>query len=632
VSGAAHGTLETALERANLVVLVSALAQLTGDRRLLARFAASAYERSWSPGNLSAEAKAEIRAVALDVLGRHARGELRAAPVDREFLFELMQFCAGEAIARDYLALACEECGFEGRDLRRYEWATPPPREKLAAFRVGIIGSGFGGLCAAIRLAQAGIPYTIFEKNDDIGGTWYENDFPDLRVDVPNHFYSYSFEPNPGWSSFFAKRDELKAYIDGIADKYELRKNLRLRTEVETASWDETRGVWVLGLRGPRGAERAEVRALVSGVGMLNRPATPDLPGLGDFAGAKFHSAHWNHEVPLAGKRVGVIGTGASSMQLVPAIAPEVAHLTIFQRGRHWAMPNPLYRRRVSDEENWLFRNVPHYAAWYRFLLMWTVGDRGAPSFRRDPEWEKTHPLSISRANEERRVVMTEHIRRELGGDQALIAKVLPDYPAMGKRILQDNGWYRTLLRDNVELVNEGIEHITEKGVLTKDGREHPLDVLVLATGYHPNKFLWPMQISGREGVVLGELWGEDPRAYLGITMPRFPNLFCIYGPNTNPLVGSVIFMLECQVDYIVKSIAAMIERDLRALECRQDVHDAYNERVDRAHEGLVWRHPKVHSYYNNAVGRVTTNSPWNLLEYWQLTREPDLGDYELRR
>jgi 4-hydroxyacetophenone monooxygenase len=364
---------------------------------------------------------------------------------------------------------------------------------------------------------------------------------------------------------------------------------------------------------------------------MLNRPSTPELPGLRDFAGASFHSAHWDHSLPLAGKRVGVIGTGASSMQLVPAIAPELSHLTIFQRGRHWALPSPLYHRRVSDEENWLFRHVPHYNAWYRFFLMWTVGDRGAAGFRRDPEWEKTHPLSISRENDERRAIMTEHIRRELGGDEDLIAKVLPDYPALGKRILQDNGWYRTLLRPNVELVNEGIERITEKGVRTRDGREHLLDVLVLATGYHPNKFLWPMQITGREGTVLGDLWGEDPRAYLGITMPKFPNLFCIYGPNTNPLVGSVIFMLECQVMYIAKAISAMIERDLRAIECKQNVHDAYNERVDRAHEGLVWRHPKVHSYYNNSKGRVTTNSPWNLLEYWQLTREPDLQDFELR-
>jgi 4-hydroxyacetophenone monooxygenase len=285
----------------------------------------------------------------------------------------------------------------------------------------------------------------------------------------------------------------------------------------------------------------------------------------------------------------------------------------------------------VSGEEKFLFRHVPYYGAWYRFLLMWTVGDRGAPSFTRDPEWEKSHPLSISEANEARRVMMTEHIRSELGGDEALISKVLPDYPAMGKRILQDNGWYRTLLRDNVDLVNEGIARITPKGVLTRDGVERVLDVLVLATGFHPNKFLWPMEICGRAGTRLHDIWGEDPRAYLGITMPSFPNLFCLYGPNTNPLVGSVIFMLECQVTYIVKCIAAMIAGDLQSLECRSDVHDEYNRRVDHAHEGLVWRHPKVHSYYNNRAGRVTTNAPWKLIDYWRMTFAPDLRDFVVR-
>lgn len=228
-------------------------------------------------------------------------------------------------------------------------------------------------------------------------------------------------------------------------------------------------------------------------------------------------------------------------------------------------------------------------------------------------------------------MTMTEHIRSELGGDEALIAKVLPDYPAMGKRILQDNGWYRTLLRDDVDLVNEPIVRITPEGVLTNDGVEHGLDVLVLATGFHPNKFLWPMEIRGREGVRLHDVWGEDPRAYLGITIPGFPNLFCVYGPNTNPLVGSVIFMLECQVTHIVKCIAAMLSDGLASLECRRDVHDEYNRRVDEAHEGLVWRHPKVHSYYNNRAGRVTTNAPWKLIDYWRMTREPDPRDFVIR-
>jgi 4-hydroxyacetophenone monooxygenase len=626
-------TLADALERANLVVLVSALAHGTGDRALLSRYPVAKFERGWNAGGLARHEKAEIRAHALELLRSLERGGLAPAPGDDGLVFEIMQFCAGEPIDAAYLPLVREECSFAGRDLRRFAWETPPPREKLESFRVGIIGSGFGGLCAAIRLQQAGIPFTIYEKNDDIGGTWYENDFPDLRVDVPNHFYSYSFEPNPDWSSFFARRDELKAYIDEIALRHGLREHVRLRTEVVSARWDDVGGVWNLRLRGADGSEQETgVRTLISAVGMLNRPSVPDLPGLRDFTGISFHSSHWDHSLSLAGLRVGVIGTGASAMQIVPGIAPEVGHLTVFQRGRHWALPNPLYHREVSDEEKFLFRHVPHYAAWYRFLLMWTVGDRGAPSFTRDPEWEKSHPLSISEANEARRVMMTEHIRAELRGDEALIAKVLPDYPAMGKRILQDNGWYRTLLRDNVDLVNEGIAQITEKGVLTDDGREHELDVLVLATGFHPNKFLWPIEIVGRAQTRLHDVWGEDPRAYLGITVPHFPNLFCLYGPNTNPLVGSVIFMLECQVTYVVKCIAAMIAGDLRSLECRGDVHDEYNRRVDDAHEGLVWRHPKVHSYYNNRAGRVTTNSPWKLIDYWRMTFAPDFEDFVVGR
>jgi 4-hydroxyacetophenone monooxygenase len=623
-------TLADALERANLVVLVSALAHLTGDRALLSRYPVAKFDRGWNVGSLSKHEKAGIRAHALELLGSLERGEIRPGPYDDDRLvFEIMQFCAGEPIDDAYVRMVREECVFGGADLRRPEWERRPPREKLDAFHVGIIGSGFGGLCAAIRLQQAGIPFTIYEKNDDIGGTWYENDYPDLRVDVPNHFYSYSFEPNPDWSSFFARRDELKTYIDAIADKHALREHVRLRTEVVSAQWDEGRASWNVRLRGAAGAEEeVRVRALISAVGMLNRPSVPDLPGLRDFSGIKFHSSHWDRSLALAGQRVGVIGTGASGMQIVPAIAPEVAQLKVFQRGRHWALPNPMYHREVSEQEKFLFRHVPHYGAWYRFLLMWTVGDRGAPSFMRDPVWEKSHPLSISEANEERRVMMTEHIRAELHGDEALIAKVLPDYPAMGKRILQDNGWYRTLLRANVELVNEGIARITRKGVLTEDGVERALDVLVLATGFHPNKFLWPMEIRGRSGTRLHDVWGDDPRAYLGITMPSFPNLFCLYGPNTNPLVGSVIFMLECQVTYVVKCIAAMIARDLHSLECRRDVHDEYNRRVDEAHEGLVWRHPKVHSYYNNAVGRVTTNVPWKLIDYWRMTSAPDLADF----
>jgi 4-hydroxyacetophenone monooxygenase len=363
---------------------------------------------------------------------------------------------------------------------------------------------------------------------------------------------------------------------------------------------------------------------------MLNRPSIPHLDGLDSFAGPCFHSARWDHDVELRGRRVAVIGTGASAMQFAPAIAPDVEHLVIFQRARHWVLPNPNYHRAVTDGEKWLFRHVPHYAGWYRFLMFWNSADRMYPAFRVDPAWPD-HTFSISPANDKLRHIMTAHLEQELATRPDLVAKALPDYPALGKRMLQDNGWFRALLRTNVELVTDRIARVEPHRIVTASGDAHDADVIILATGFQPNKYLWPMRITGR-GTVLGDVWGEDPRAYLGITVPGFPNLFCLYGPNTNPVVGSVVSVLECQVTYVVKAIGAMLEQGYATMECRRDVHDAYNERVDAEHENLVWRHPRVHSYYNNEAGRVTTNMPWTLLDYWSMTREPALDDFVMVR
>ena len=542
-------------------------------------------------------------------------------------MHRIMEFCAGEAVPPEYVPMVEDEANFDGVDRRRFEWTRRPPDAVLERFHVGIIGAGLGGLCAAIRLEQAGIPYTVFEKNADVGGTWFENTYPDLRVDVPNHFYSYSFFPNPDWSDYFARRGELADYITRGAKEYGVLPHVRFRTEVHEATFDEARSIWSLTLRGPDGAEeRVEVTALISAVGMLNRPSIPEIDGLDSFAGPCFHSARWDHEVELHGRRVAVIGTGASAMQFVPAIAPDTERLLIFQRSRHWVTPNPNYHRAVTDAEKWLFGHVPYYASWYRFLMFWNSADRIYPAFRVDPTWPD-RDVSVSRANDKLRRLMTQHLEQELAERPDLVPEVLPQYPALGKRMLQDNGWFRTLMRDDVELVNDRVARVEPDAVVTASGAVHEVDVIVLATGFQPNKYLWPMTITGR-GVVLDEVWGEDPRAYLGISMPGFPNLFCVYGPNTNPVVGSVVAVLECQVNYIVKAIGAMIEGGYTSMECRRDVHDAYNERVDAEHEHLVWRHPRVHSYYNNRAGRVTTNMPWKLVDYWRMTREPSFDDF----
>ncbi len=619
--------LVRALEDANLAVLVSAIAHLTRDASWLDRYDAGSYFRLRNPARMDDDTAAEIRAAAAAVLAEPRAATVPPSPRSPELLVRIATFCAGEPVDPEYAPLIAAESDFDGTDPRRLAWAPSADTEHAASLRVAIIGAGLGGVGMGIRLGQAGISYTIYDKNAGLGGTWWENDYPDLRVDVPNLFYSYSFAPNADWPDHYSRRAELQSYIERTANRFGVSEHVEFETEVLAAEYDNTTGRWTVRVRHGDAVTESEFDVVVSAVGMLNRPIVPDLDGLDSFAGTQFHSSHWPADLDVTGKRVGVVGTGASSVQLVPAIAPAVAHLDVYQRSRHWMMPNPFYLRTMSDGERWVMANVPYYAGWYRFLEFWNASDRMYAAFRVDPDWESPDQ-SISAPNEKLRILMTNYLRQQLDGDDDLFERMVPDYPPLGKRILQDGGWYAALRRENVDLVTEPIERIVPEGIRTADGVTHPLDVLVLATGFHARKFLWPMEIRGPRGT-LQDQWGNEPRAYLGITVPGFPNQFCLYGPNTNPVVGSVIFMLECQIDYVIRCLALLVERGDAAMDCRQDVHDEYNARVDAEHEQMVWRHPRVHSYYNNDDGRVVTNAPWRLLDYWRMTREPAPDDFE---
>ncbi len=627
-------TLREHLAHANLPALVPAIVQLTGDVGLLERFAPPAQPMMGAvEGDFPEAVQAEIREVAFEALRAFRDGDGTLPPMpDEATLAAMMNWCAGDAIPPEYVPLAIEEAALAEPDPRRFEWSDTPPAQAREGFRVVVIGAGFGGVCAGIRLGQAGISYTIVEKNEDLGGTWHENSYPDLRVDVPNHYYSYSFEHNPDWSHYFSMRDELKGYLSGVARQHAVDEHVRFGTEVLRAEWDEAGRIWRVHVRGADGSEEVlEANAVISAVGMLNRPQLPDIPGLEEFGGTVFHSARWDHDVDFEGKRVCVIGTGASAQQFVPRVAERAGHLTIFQRAAHWVSHNASYRAEIHDGFKWSLRHIPFYHSWYRFIVFWAGSDRAYPVFRIDPEW--TDPeRSTSLFNDLFRQGCEAYIREQLDGDEALIEKCTPDYPPLGKRPLLDNGWYATLRRGNVTLETSGIERITKEGVIGKDGTLHPCDVLVLSTGFHAGRFLWPMEVVGRDGVELHDRWegGENPRAYLGITMPDFPNLFCLYGPNTNPVVGSVIYMIECQTQYIMGCLRDMLEGGHGVIDCRPEVHDAYNERLDAEMEHMVWRHPRVRSYYNNGEGRVITNVPWTMYQYWDLTRAPTLDDYRL--
>jgi 4-hydroxyacetophenone monooxygenase len=526
-----------------------------------------------------------------------------------------------------------QEAGFVDRDAH---WTAAPPARR-ADLRVVVIGAGEGGICAAVKLRELGIGFTVLERNDAVGGVWLENGYPGAGVDTASHLYCYSWAQKTDWTRYFAKQPEILAYLQQTAREHGILPHVRFGTEVVTAAWDDDERVWRIGVRradgtdhGGPATEEIVADVVVSAVGQLNRPAFPDIPGLDTFAGPVFHSARWDHDVDLTGRRVGVVGTGASSMQVVPAIAGTPALTTVFQRSPQWAVPNGNYHRDVTDATRVLMEQVPYYARWYRLRLQWIYQDKLHPTLRRDPDWP--HPeRSVNAVNDRHRRFLTDHLMSKIAGhEDELLDKVMPDYPPYGKRILIDNNWFEALLRDDVELETGAIAAADADGLVMADGTHHDLDVIVMATGFSARKMLYPMDVRGRSGRSLRELWGDDDaRAHLGITVPDFPNFFMVYGPNTNlGHGGSVIFHTECQVAYITRMLVAMVERGLETVEVRGEVCDDYVRRVDEAHAELVWTHPGMSTWYRNAAGRIVTNTPWRLVDYWEMTREPDLDEF----
>jgi 4-hydroxyacetophenone monooxygenase len=368
----------------------------------------------------------------------------------------------------------------------------------------------------------------------------------------------------------------------------------------------------------------------VSAVGQLNRPNLPDLPGIDTFRGPWFHSARWDPDVALEGKRVAIIGTGASAAQFIPAVAEQAAHLTVFQRTPPWLLDTPNYHDDVPQGMRWLLDHVPGFANWDRVWIFWRSHEVIVPMAEVDPEWDSTE--SVSMLNDIVRQLFTAYYELQFE-DRELFDKVLPHYPPFSKRFVRDNGiWARTFTRDTVTLDVHGIDAITERGVRTDDGVEHEVDVIIYGTGFEASKFLTPMSVHGRDGVDLHEHWDGEARAYLGLTIPEFPNLFLMYGPNTNIVInGSIIYFSELEARYITECVHLLLERGLASLEVEPAVHDEYNVRVDDANRRMAWGASSVNTWYKNASGRITQNWPFSLLEFWQWTRRPDPADFVLR-
>lgn len=491
-----------------------------------------------------------------------------------------------------------------------------------------IIGAGMGGISSAVMLQAAGIPFTILEKNAGLGGTWYSSTYPGIRVDLPSRAYSYTFESDYLWKNYFAPQAELLEYLNYTVDKRGIREHITFETEVTALDWNEAAQTWCIATQSTNGSTR-EMHAnfVISAVGLFSRPKEADIPGLESFEGVAMHTAHWDHDTHIEGKRVGVVGTGSSGIQVVRALADVASHLTVFQRTASWIGTLESYTKQIPEDERWMIANFPAYVNCVRIMQIFSLGDTRESLNDVDPDWDE--PDSVSEFNASIRRSMMAYINNALKTHPELVDKVTPKYPAMAKRIPMDNGWYAALCEDHVDLETTSIKRVVPSGVELESGEVVELDVLVLATGYRANDFLYPMEITGVGGVELSKLWEVDgPRAWLGIMVKGFPNLFCMYGPNTNPTSGGPCLWGELQARFAVESIGALASEGLRSLDIKADVFDEFNDRLDESLSGKVWLDNRQKSYYTNEHGRIVTNAPWKTYQYWEWTRRPNLDQF----
>jgi len=477
-----------------------------------------------------------------------------------------------------------------------------------------IIGTGFAGIGMAVALRQADLrDFVILEKSHDVGGVWRDNSYPGAACDVPSHLYSFSFEPNPEWSHVFAPQAEIHAYLQHCSRKYQLGSHLRFGAEVARADYDEPHSLWRVTLTD---GTTLSASLLISATGQLSRPAFPRLPGMEDFKGHTFHSAHWDHHYPLSGKRVAVVGTGASAIQFVPAIADTVRQLTVFQRSPAYLMARP--DRAYSGWERALFRRLPWTMKLHRAGIYLRYESRALAftRFKGLMQWAVGRPF---------RKLLARQV-----ADAALRAKLTPDYPIGCKRILLSSEYLKAMSKPNVELVTQGIRRVTPDGIETSDGVQHQVDAIVYGTGFAATEFLSPMRITGRAGLDLNDAWRRGAQAYLGLTVPGFPNFFMLYGPNTNLGHNSIVYMLESQISHVMRCCRALQAANATALEVDDVRYRRFNTRIQQRLASTVWNGCK--SWYVDETGHNSTNWPGFTLSYRWLTRFSGLQAYNLTR
>ncbi|WP_447756126.1 flavin-containing monooxygenase [Sphingopyxis fribergensis] len=618
--------LGSGVEQGNIPALLMLLHQMTGETKWL--------EEPFLPkrapglddndsGQLPDAVQRQIRDHALRAIENWLKGKELALPEpDNAHLAKMLSAAMTEDVPEEYGDIVA--AGMMPMPAAR---ETPAP---LAGKSAIVIGAGISGICAGIELQRLGLDYILLEKNEDFGGTWFENRYPGCGVDTPSLTYTFSCRPND-WSKYFPLRDEIEDYLLATAREYGLAARAQFNSKVESARWDDDADQWEVVVSKPDGStstHRADY--LFSAVGLLNIPQYPQIEGLDSFSGDVIHTSRWPAGTDLAGKRVAVIGNGASGMQVAPAIADEASALTLFARSKQWAAPFPQFRKPVPEGVRYLMRAVPLYRAWLEQRLSWTFNDRVHGTLHRDPEW--AHPeRAVNEINDGHRRHFTRYVHEQLADRPDLIDDVLPDYPPFAKRMLLDNGWYRTLRKPNVRLIPEHLARVEGNRLISSSGIEVEADVIILATGFQTTRVLGSYEVTGRNGQVLRDLWDEDDAsAYLGTLVPGFPNMFILLGPNVGSgHGGSMIRNIENQMHFAGEVVLASAARGAGTVEVKDAVYQDYRRQIDEAHEKLVWTHPGTENWYRNAKGRVIAITPWRNDAFWRMTRAPRPDDLE---
>ncbi len=623
------GELRDNLRQADPGVLLAVLAQLTGDPSVIDTYARKISHIPDPPERAGVTdpdtAEALVNAI-IDALNQ-PRPHDAVPAADRDLFARLLPIALGSEVDDEQVELLLEQGGFH-RSQPTLPRTVPIPQ----SVNIAIVGAGIAGMSVALAAAAEGVSYEIFDRNEEVGGTWLTTTYPGIGVDTPSAYYSLSWEVNPDWSSYYPQGAEYQRYLVALADKYKLREHTRFGREVEALWWDADRNRWQIHSVGAEGRDVSYASVVITAAGYLNRPRWPDVKGRETFAGTSIHSAKWDPSVNLVGKKVAIIGAGCTAVQIVDACVDVMEHLTVFQRQPHWVAPRKRPTDQVPAHRRYLGRHLPYYANWNRLKSYWGTADNNYPVILQDPEWAKDH-LSISAANDVLLQMCLHYIEQTFGRDTELAQKVTPDFAPYGKRIIRDpGGYYAALTRGHVDVEAGEPAQVNAKGIVTQEGRQIDLDVIIYATGYYLD-FLSTIDIRGRDGKKLTDEWGDSPRAYRGGTVPGFPNLFTMSAPNYSPGHGAgANFSMEVLAHYIIECLQLMALRGAATMEVTQRAYEDYVAEIDETMSGTVWCHtPNAHTYYRSGSGRVVVATPYRLVDVWQQHRAPIEDHFTLR-